>query len=160
MLKKGKNGKIVMMYMDYTNEFLLSDRNLGLYAVDSFVFDLQRKEEAPHRSASVRIMRNLNPRYCGDDPASKGLAFTSYTRFEQAEPSQVHHPQHIGWDQLGSYRMHQPRYAGWEQLSPHHSESSWHQGSSTQWQDGNFNYYQQQSYEEVSSGFQGNAVTP
>ena len=40
MLKKGKDGKIVMMYMDYINEFLLSDRNLGLYVVDSFVFDL------------------------------------------------------------------------------------------------------------------------
>ena len=40
MLKKGKDGKIVMMYMDYTNEFLLPDRNLCLYVVDSFVFDL------------------------------------------------------------------------------------------------------------------------
>jgi hypothetical protein len=40
MLKKGKNGKIVMMYMDYMNEFPLPDQNLGLYAVDSFVFDL------------------------------------------------------------------------------------------------------------------------
>ena len=40
MLKKGKEGKLVMMYVDYTTEFLLPDRNLGLYAVDSFVFDL------------------------------------------------------------------------------------------------------------------------
>jgi hypothetical protein len=40
MLKKGKNGKLVMMYMDYTNEFSLPDRTLGLYAVASFVFDL------------------------------------------------------------------------------------------------------------------------
>ena len=58
MLKKGKDGKLVMMYVDYTTEFLLPDRNLGLYAVDSFVFDLQRKEEAPRRSASMRITRN------------------------------------------------------------------------------------------------------
>ena len=40
MLKKGKEGKLVMMYVDYTTEFPLPDRNLGLYAVDSFVFDL------------------------------------------------------------------------------------------------------------------------
>jgi hypothetical protein len=32
MLKKGKNRKLVMMYMDYTNEFPLPDRTLGLYA--------------------------------------------------------------------------------------------------------------------------------
>jgi hypothetical protein len=92
MLKKGKDEKIVMMYTDYMNEFLLPDQNLGLYAVDSFIFDLQRKEEAPHRSASTRITRNPNPQYRGDDPALEGPAFTSYTRFEQAEPSQVHHP--------------------------------------------------------------------
>ena len=40
MSKKGKDGKIVMMYMDYINEFLLPDQNLGLYVVDSYVFDL------------------------------------------------------------------------------------------------------------------------
>ena len=40
MLKKGKDGKIAMMYMDYINEFLLPNQNLGLYVVDSFVFDL------------------------------------------------------------------------------------------------------------------------
>ena len=58
MLKKGKDGKLVMMYIYYTTEFPLPDRNLDLYAVDSFVFDLQRKEEAPRRSASTRITRN------------------------------------------------------------------------------------------------------
>ena len=40
MLKKGKDGKIVKMYMDYINEFPLPNWNLGLYVVDSFVFDL------------------------------------------------------------------------------------------------------------------------
>jgi len=40
MLKRGRDGKLVMMYVDYTTEFPLLDRNLGLYAVDSFVFDL------------------------------------------------------------------------------------------------------------------------
>ena len=33
MLKMGKNGKLVMMFMDYTNEIPLPDQNLGLYAV-------------------------------------------------------------------------------------------------------------------------------
>ena len=59
MLKKGKDGKIVMMYMDYINEFPLPNWNLGLYVVDSFVFDLQKIEQAPRRSASTRITRNL-----------------------------------------------------------------------------------------------------
>ena len=30
ILKKKKDGKLVMMYMDYTNEILLPDQNLGL----------------------------------------------------------------------------------------------------------------------------------
>jgi hypothetical protein len=87
LLKKGKDGKIVMMYMDYTNEFPLPDRNLDLYAVDLFVFDLQRKKEAPCRSASARITGNPNPRYRGDDPALEGPAFTSYIGFDQVGPS-------------------------------------------------------------------------
>jgi hypothetical protein len=40
MLKRGKNGKTMMMYKDYTNEFEMPDQNLGLYVVESFVFDL------------------------------------------------------------------------------------------------------------------------
>ena len=58
MLKKGKNGKLVMMYMDYTNEIPLLDQTLGLYAVQYFVFDMQKKEVAPRQSASVRLTRN------------------------------------------------------------------------------------------------------
>ena len=68
-----------MMYVDYTTEFSLPDRNLGLYAVDSFVFDFYRKEEAPRRSGSTRITRNLQPWYREDDPILEGPAFTSYT---------------------------------------------------------------------------------
>jgi hypothetical protein len=78
MLKKNNDGKLVMMYMDYTTEIPLPDRNLGLYAVDSFVFDLQVKEATPRRSASTRITHNPQPRYHGDDPIPKGPAFTSY----------------------------------------------------------------------------------
>ena len=87
MLKKGKDGKIVMMYMDYKNEFPLLDQNLDLYVVDSFVFDLQKIEQAPHRSASARITRNLQSRYHGDNPIPEGLAFTGYIGFDQAGPS-------------------------------------------------------------------------
>ena len=47
-----------MMYMDYPNKILLIDQSLGLYAVQSFVFDLQVKEVAPRQSASTRLMRN------------------------------------------------------------------------------------------------------
>ena len=43
MLKKGKNKKLEMMYIDYTNEIQLRDQTLGLYAVQSFVNDLQKK---------------------------------------------------------------------------------------------------------------------
>ena len=50
-----------MMYMDYTNEIPLPDQSLGLYVVQSFVFDLQVKEAVPHRSTSARLMRNPQP---------------------------------------------------------------------------------------------------
>jgi hypothetical protein len=96
MLKKGKDGKLVMIYLNYTNEFPLLDQNFDLYAIDSFVFNLQRQEEAPCRSASVRITRNLNPQYHGDDPAPEGPAFTSYAGFDQAGPSQAYHSEHAG----------------------------------------------------------------
>ena len=101
-----------MMYMDYINEFSLLDRNLSLYVVDSFVFDLHKIEQAPRRSASTRITRNPQPRYRGDDPIPEGPAFTGYIGFDQAGPSQVHHPMHVGWDQSGSSHMHQPKHAG------------------------------------------------
>ena len=39
MLKMGRDGKLVMMYVDYTTEFLLPNQNIGFYAVDSLVFD-------------------------------------------------------------------------------------------------------------------------
>lgn len=143
MLKKNKEGKLVMMYMDYTNEVPLPSRNLGLYAVNSFVFDLQVKEAAPRRSASARLARNPQPRYHGDDLIPEGPAFTSYAGFDQARPSQVY----------------QPEYAGWEQPSPCHSESSLQRGSSRQWQHGNFDYYQQQPFGEISSGRQGGRMS-
>jgi hypothetical protein len=33
MLKKKKDGKLIMMYVDYTNEIPLPEQNLGLYTV-------------------------------------------------------------------------------------------------------------------------------
>ena len=143
ILKKNKDGKLVMMYMDYTTKIPLLDRKLSQYAVDSFVFDLQVKEAAPRRSASTRLTRKPQPRYHGYDPISEGPAFTSYA----------------GQDQPGSSHMYQPKHNGWEQPAPQHSESSWQQGASEQWQDGNFDYYQQKQYEEVSSGHQGERMS-
>ena len=55
MLKKRNDGQLVMMYLGYTIEILLPNRNLGLYTVNPFTFDLQVKEAAPHRSASARL---------------------------------------------------------------------------------------------------------
>ena len=87
MLKKGRDDKLVMIYVDYTTEFPLPNQNLGLYAVDSLVFDLQRKEEAPHRSASARITRNPRHQYRGYDPITEGPAYTGYIGLDQAGPS-------------------------------------------------------------------------
>jgi hypothetical protein len=67
-----------MMYMKYTNKILLPDQNLGMYVVQSFIFDLQVKEATPHWSASMGLTCNPQPRYRGDDPILEGPAFTSY----------------------------------------------------------------------------------
>ena len=78
MLKKKENGQLFMMYLGYTNEISLLDRNLSLYAVNSFTFDLQVKEATPRRSASTRLTHNPHPRYRGDDPIPEGPAYTGY----------------------------------------------------------------------------------
>ena len=78
MLKKRKNGQLIMMYLGYTNKILLPNRDLVLYAVNSFTFDLQVKEAAPRRSASARMTRNPQPRYRGDDPIPEGPVYTGY----------------------------------------------------------------------------------
>jgi hypothetical protein len=75
MLKKGKNGKIVMMYMDYTNEFLLPDQNLGLYKVDSFV--LTCRERRKHL-VGVPLRGSL---------ATRSLSTMEKTLFQKALPS-------------------------------------------------------------------------
>jgi hypothetical protein len=78
MLKKREDGKIVMMYHGYTTEISLPNRNLDLYTMDSFTFDLQEKDVAPRRSASARLTHAPQPHYYGDDPIPKGPAYTSY----------------------------------------------------------------------------------
>ena len=40
MLKKRNDGQLVMMYLGYTTEIPLPNRDLGLYNVNSFTFDL------------------------------------------------------------------------------------------------------------------------
>ena len=61
MLKKRNDGQLVMMYLGYTTEIPLPNRNLGLYIVNSFTFDLQVKEAAPRRSASTRLSHAPQP---------------------------------------------------------------------------------------------------
>jgi hypothetical protein len=58
MLKKKENGQLVMMYLGYTNEIPLPNRELGLYTVNSFLINLQVSEAAPRRSASTRLTHN------------------------------------------------------------------------------------------------------
>jgi hypothetical protein len=69
-----------MMYKDYTNKFEMLDWNLGLYVVESFIFDLQKKGVEPRRSASARFTRYPNLRYRGEDTTLVGPAFTNYAR--------------------------------------------------------------------------------
>ena len=109
LLKKREDGKIVMMYRVFSTEISLPNRNLGLYVVDSFTFDLQSKEAAPRGSASTRLTLAPRTRYYGADPIPEGTAYTSY----------------VGWDQAGSSCGFQAEYAGWEQGSPQQSKGSW-----------------------------------
>jgi hypothetical protein len=41
----------------------------------------------------------------------------------------------------------------------HHTEASWQQGSNARWEHKNFDYYQQQEYEEISSDIQGRRMS-
>jgi len=61
MLKKKNDGQLVMMYLGYTTEILLPNWNLGLYTVNSFTFDLQDREAAPRKSASMRLTCDPQP---------------------------------------------------------------------------------------------------
>ena len=131
------------MYLEYTNEIPLPNQDLGLYAMNSFTFDLQVKEAAPRRSASTRLTRDQQPRYRGTDPIPKGPAYTSYA----------------SQDQPGSSHMYQTEHTCWEQPSPNQSKGSWQQDSSEQWNHENFDNYQQQHYEEVSSDHQGRRMS-
>jgi hypothetical protein len=92
MLKKEKNGNMVMMYKSYTNEYELPDRILSLYVVENFVFELQKLGPAVGKSTFARFTRNQNSRYQGEDTAPPKPAFTNYFGFVQAGPSQAHHP--------------------------------------------------------------------
>ena len=81
-----------MMYRDYTNEIPLPNWNFGLYAVKSLTLNLQKKDAAPHRSASARLTRATHPQYYATDPAPEEPAYASYA----------------GWEQPGSTRRFQP----------------------------------------------------
>ena len=78
MLKKKNDGQLVMMYLAYTTEIPLPNRNLGLYTVNSFTFDLQDREAAPRKSVSARLSHAAQPRYRGADPIPEGPIYTGY----------------------------------------------------------------------------------
>jgi hypothetical protein len=67
-----------MTCLGYTNKIPLPNRDLGLYAVSSYTFDLQVKEAASHRSASARLTHEPWPRYYGNDPIPEGLVVGSH----------------------------------------------------------------------------------
>jgi hypothetical protein len=58
--------------------FLQKNRPLGLYAMETFLLDLQRPTRGVGRSLSAKITRNTVPRYIGEDGAPPALAFTHY----------------------------------------------------------------------------------
>ena len=78
MLKNRDDGQLVTMYLGYITKIPLPNRNLGLYAMDSFTFDLQAKETAPRRSASMRWTHAPWTRYYGADPTPEGPAYTGH----------------------------------------------------------------------------------
>ena len=84
------------MYLGYTNEIPLPNRDLGLYDVNSFIFDLQVKEAAPRRSASIRLSHAPQPSYRGADPILEGPVYTGYAGCDQAGSSRGYQPEHAG----------------------------------------------------------------
>ena len=61
MMKKRNDGQLVMLYLGYTTEILLPNWDLGLYAMNSFTINLQVKEAAPRKSASMRLTCDPQP---------------------------------------------------------------------------------------------------
>jgi hypothetical protein len=95
-----------MIYKHYSNEYVLPRRDLGLYSVDKFVFEMQSGRQIVGRSPSARFTRNQQPQYQGADATSVGLAYTDFIGFEQAGPShQMTQPwsYHTTWEGHTTY---------------------------------------------------------
>jgi hypothetical protein len=97
---KQKGNRIFVTYKVFVNEYELPNRPLGLYAVETFLLDLQRPTRGVRRSLSTRIMRNTMPRYTGEDGAPHAPAFTHYQGFDQPGPSEL---RHWAWEDHTSY---------------------------------------------------------
>jgi hypothetical protein len=97
---KQKGNRIFVTYKGFVNEYELSNRPLGLYAVETFLLDLQRPTKRVGRSLSTRITRNIVPRYTGEGGAPPAPAFTQYQGFDQPGLSE---PRHRAWEDQTSY---------------------------------------------------------
>jgi hypothetical protein len=94
-LLKQKGNRIFVIYKGFVNEYELPNRPFCLYAMETFLLDLQRPTRGVGRSPSARITRNTVPRYTGEDGAPPAPAFTHYQGFDQPRPSE---PRHRAWE--------------------------------------------------------------
>jgi hypothetical protein len=88
-LLKQKGNRIFVTYKGFVNEYELPYRPLGLYAMETFLLDLQRPTKGVGRSPYARITRNTMPRYTGEDGAPPAPAFTHYQGFDQPGPTEL-----------------------------------------------------------------------
>jgi hypothetical protein len=76
-----------MVYKNFDNEYELPNRELGLYTVESFVFDLQTGRATVRRSPSAHFAGMQRPSYHGADSTPQGPTYTAFTGFDQPQPS-------------------------------------------------------------------------
>jgi hypothetical protein len=113
MLKRCNN-KITMIYKKYRNEYELSNRELGIYSVNSFTFP---ENTNIGRCPSAHISRLPRTVYTGADPAPSRPAHFYYTNFEDLGAShEPHQPwsTHSGWEDQVTYEQGEPSTSlGW-----------------------------------------------
>jgi hypothetical protein len=107
MLKRHGN-KVIMIYKKYHNEYERSDRELGIYSVESFTFP---ENTNIGRCPSTRISRVPRTIYTGANPAPSDPAHFYYTNFD--DPSASHKPHqlwstHSGCEDQATYMQGEP----------------------------------------------------
>jgi len=135
---KTKDNKIYMVYKNFDNEYDLPNRELGLYTVESFVFDLQTGRVSVGRSPSAHFAGTQRPSYHGADCTRQGPTYTAIIGFDQPQPSyQTTQPctHHSAWEGYTSYQE---------------GESSSRRG---QWEQGNTYFSHETEYERGRASF-------